>query len=82
VKYIAAAHQYQIEELANGLACFLEEELTVENVVDRYRTAALYELNALKRTCLRFMDKTAVAVLQSASFLELSEVLTKYHRSP
>jgi hypothetical protein len=75
VDYIAAAHLYQMKDLANDFSRYLKTGLTVENVVDRYKTADLFELDGLKRESLRFIDENAVAILQSNVFLELSEVL-------
>jgi hypothetical protein len=73
--YIAAAHLYQMEDLAQQIAGYLKEGLTVENVVDRYKTAALYQLDELKQTCLTFMDDQADAFLKSEGFLGLSKVM-------
>lgn len=73
--YIAAAHLYQLDELAHGIAWYLKDGLNLKNVVDRYKTAALYQLDELKRTCLRFMDNKAAGVLLSEAFFGLSKVL-------
>jgi hypothetical protein len=73
--YIAAAHLYQMDELAHGIAEYLKEGLAVKNVIDRYKTADLYQLDELKQTCLSFMDDKAADVLKSEAFLGLSKVL-------
>jgi hypothetical protein len=73
--YIAAAHLYQLDELAHGIAWYLKEGLTVKNVFERYKTADMYQLDDLKRKCLRFMDDKAAGVLKSEGFLGLSKVL-------
>jgi hypothetical protein len=75
VDYIAVAHLYQMKDLAVGVSQYLERGLAAENVVDRYKIAALYELHWLKCKCLYFIDCNAAAFLQSNAFLELSEVL-------
>lgn len=65
---LQASHKYQIEPLVQNCARFLENVLTVSNVLFIYNEAHKYSLIQLKEKCLKLILDAGFVVLRSKAF--------------
>lgn len=72
---LGLAHQYGFVDLEGSISDYLRAILSIHNVCLIYDVASLYTLDALKETCYHFIEANAGDVMNSESFLSLSEVL-------
>ncbi|KAG0439705.1 hypothetical protein HPB47_016556, partial [Ixodes persulcatus] len=77
LEVLELSHLYGFLELEAGVSCFLEQVLGVRNVCRIYDRACLYQLGALAQACRLFVDRHAMAILNSDSFLNLSPVVLR-----
>lgn len=70
---LGLAHLYGFQDLETAISEYLKAVLSVRTVCLIYDTASLYQLSALTTAALVFMDRHALEVLTSDSFLGLSE---------
>ncbi|XP_070579023.1 BTB/POZ domain-containing protein 9-like [Ptychodera flava] len=70
---LGLAHRYGFIDLELSISDYLRATLNISNVCLIYDVASLYQLRSLKDTCFSFMDNNAGEVMQSESFLALSE---------
>ncbi|CAN7995109.1 unnamed protein product, partial [Ixodes pacificus] len=77
LEVLELSHLYGFLELEAGVSRFLEQVLGVRNVCRIYDRACLYQLGALAQACRLFVDRHAMAILNSDSFLNLSAVVLR-----
>lgn len=77
LEVLELSHLYGFLELEAGVSRFLEQVLGVRNVCRIYDRACLYQLGALAQACRLFVDRHAMAILNSDSFLNLSPVVLR-----
>ena len=75
---LALAHQYGFTALEEAVSQYLEAAVRASNVCVIYDLARLYRQAALLTVCQTFMDRSAPAVLQHATFCTMSDVRTRY----
>lgn len=71
---LALAHQYGFCQLEEAVSQYLEAAVRISNVCLIHDLASLYQQSPLLTVCQQFMDKHALAVLQHASFCQMSAV--------
>ncbi|XP_033639361.1 BTB/POZ domain-containing protein 9-like [Asterias rubens] len=74
---LGLAHQYGFVDLEGSISDYLRAILSIHNVCLIYDVASLYTLDALKETCYHFIEANAGDVMNSESFLSLSESALK-----
>lgn len=65
---LQASHKYQIEPLVQNCSRFLENVLTVNNVLYIYNEAYVYSLVQLKEKCLKLILDAGFVLLRSKAF--------------
>lgn len=73
VDLLGCAHKYGFVSLQHSVSDYLESILDIKNVCSIYDIAALYQLDKLVQTCIRFIDRNCVTLIKSQSLLALSE---------
>ncbi len=73
VDLLGCAHKYGFVPLQHAVSDYLESILDARNVCAIYDIAALYGLEKLERTCVRFIDRNCAALVRSGALLSLSE---------
>jgi BTB/POZ domain-containing protein 9 len=73
IDLLGCAHKYGFVSLQHAVSDYLESILDVKNVCAIYDIAALYALDKLERTCVRFIDRNCVTLIRSQALLSLSQ---------
>lgn len=73
VDLLGCAHKYGFVSLQHAVSDYLETILDIKNVCSIYDIAALYQLEKLERTCVRFIDRNCLTLIKTQSLLALSE---------
>lgn len=73
VDLLGCAHKYGFVSLQHSVSDYLESILDIRNVCSIYDIAALYQLEKLEQTCVRFIDRNCVTLIKSQALLALSE---------
>lgn len=77
------AAEYDVKKVLNNAAQFVQNHLTINNVIDSHDIAVRYKINSLKEECSKFFIIHASCVLKSATFLrchcEMLQHLLKNH---
>lgn len=74
------AKEYEIDDLIDGCLSYMMENITVDTVVASLFCASIFQLDALRVECTRFISENTGQVLQSQAFLrckpkQLKEIL-------
>lgn len=70
---LSLSHRFGFMELESSVSDYLKAILNIRNVCHIYDLANIYNLVSLCTVCKDFMDRNAHAVLNSESFLNLSQ---------
>jgi len=73
IDLLGCAHKYGFVSLQHAVSDYLESILDVKNVCAIYDIAALYALDKLERTCVRFIDRNCVTLIRNQALLSLSQ---------
>lgn len=71
---LGLSHRYGFVELESAISDYLKAILNIRNVCLIYDLANMYNLDSLCHVCKEFIDKKALDILHSESFLTLSQV--------
>lgn len=70
---LGLAHKYGFLALESGIQGYLKSILSIQNAAFIFDVSALYQLNDLYQTSLRFLDRSAADILSTEGFSCLSK---------
>lgn len=65
---LSLSHKYMLNDLQDAISTHLRTSLSIANAIRLYEVSTLYNLTALTRDCISFMDKNATEVMKDESF--------------